>query len=766
MSQIQKTFTASMLGIPAGANTEVQFNDAGTLGADAGLTYNKTTNILNVDNIQFDITPTSNTASNGLLYWDTANETLSFDVTSGSIQIGQESFDYYTNLQGAPIVNGDIVSIVGASGNRTAVALTDATNHAKSMACLGMVTVPSIANTAVGRITKSGKVRGLNTIAYVEGTELFVDPANPGKWTSTPPSAPNHYIKIGIVEVAHAVVGVIELNIHVNPNFTDLSDVNGTPLTVTGQIPVWNNTAGYFDFTSNITNYPTGSSTSGYITFWNGTSTITGDSSFLWDNTNKVITFGGWKPTSDSATALRLFKANGTTSVFTLDTTNSRLGLGVTPASKLHLDGGTGTATYLQFTNGTTTGQGSTDGTRVGLDASGNFSINQRENLNIDFYQNNNLVFSTLSTLISFGDLGGTSTGTRFDIYPVAGQIQASNVADGVMMLIKPGDFSFNNLASGKIKFNVGDPAIGEAGLLINCDYANTTVAEIKLELPSGKIRLGDTNAFSNNTIFDIDILNDRFSFQNTGNETMSLSLYNFDVFNNGNIAGGYTVTLGNAASSREFLQIYSDPDPYSSYYYLNSSYSPILIGDVVGNNSGYYFSINADSGYYTFTGLFVQFLTSGLIFGNVLPIYDFTYESGHGFSLGSSRGAGVGGNLVFRAGDSVSGGLNTSGGSIIFYDGIRTGNSLGTSFQWYTSDVGVSGTADQAQTVKMSMSTKGDLETVRGKYHYHSQTIGQDTAGDWRTYSDANGFYTDYCTVGNVTKGSGTWVNKQTIYV
>ena len=38
-------------GSPGGANTQVQFNDAGTFGGDSGFTYNKTTNTLFVENI-------------------------------------------------------------------------------------------------------------------------------------------------------------------------------------------------------------------------------------------------------------------------------------------------------------------------------------------------------------------------------------------------------------------------------------------------------------------------------------------------------------------------------------------------------------------------------------------------------------------------------------------------------------------------------------------------------------------------------------------
>jgi hypothetical protein len=38
-------------GVPGGANTEIQFNDAGSFGGDAGFTYNKSTNTLYVENI-------------------------------------------------------------------------------------------------------------------------------------------------------------------------------------------------------------------------------------------------------------------------------------------------------------------------------------------------------------------------------------------------------------------------------------------------------------------------------------------------------------------------------------------------------------------------------------------------------------------------------------------------------------------------------------------------------------------------------------------
>jgi hypothetical protein len=58
------------------------------------------------------------------------------------------------------------------------------------------------------------------------------------------------------------------------------------------------------------------------------------------------------------------------------------------------------------------------------------------------------------------------------------------------------------------------------------------------------------------------------------------------------------------------------------------------------------------------------------------------------------------------------------------------------------------------------------NIEQTRGGFQYHSQYIGMDTIGDWRSYATYKGFYTEYCTVGNATKGAGTWVAKQIITI
>lgn len=72
----------------------------------------------------------------------------------------------------------------------------------------------------------------------------------------------------------------------------------------------------------------------------------------------------------------------------------------------------------------------------------------------------------------------------------------------------------------------------------------------------------------------------------------------------------------------------------------------------------------------------------------------------------------------------------------------------------------------DSLGSVFLHESAYEHTHTTRGAYLYHAQVKAVDTAGDWRQYAGASGFYTQYCTVGNATKGGGTWVTKETITV
>lgn len=186
----------------------------------------------------------------GNIYWDNNNHTASMVLENGVIlQIGQEGHAYGKNTSTFTISNGDAVSITSAGGSFTTFGHTIATSAASAYAYIGLAT-QDIAVNDFGYVTLYGVVRGIDTSAWTEGRPVYVDPLRAGKLTTTYPSVPNYVINAGIVEYSHLNQGRINVTKGVAPKLAELSDVNGTPLTTSGQIPVWNNEGRYFDFTT------------------------------------------------------------------------------------------------------------------------------------------------------------------------------------------------------------------------------------------------------------------------------------------------------------------------------------------------------------------------------------------------------------------------------------------------------------------------------------------------------------------------------------
>jgi len=84
------------------------------------------------------------------------------------------------------------------------------------------------------------------------------------------------------------------------------------------------------------------------------------------------------------------------------------------PTSLLHVDAGTGVASYLKFTANTTTGQTATDGFDLGIDATGNAEVRQRGNLSLLFYTNNTVAgrFDASQRFIVGADASQASSST------------------------------------------------------------------------------------------------------------------------------------------------------------------------------------------------------------------------------------------------------------------------------------------------------------------------------------------------------------------
>lgn len=146
----------------------------------------------------------------GLLTWNTDEETLDLVMNGSTLQVGQESVYHVTNQSGASIPDGTAVmatGTLGASGKITiAPIVADGSVPAKFF--LG-VTTETIADGSEGVVTHFGKVRGIDTSSYNEGDVLWLDPAVNGGFTTTMPSAPNLKIAAGFVINSHANNGTL-----------------------------------------------------------------------------------------------------------------------------------------------------------------------------------------------------------------------------------------------------------------------------------------------------------------------------------------------------------------------------------------------------------------------------------------------------------------------------------------------------------------------------------------------------------------------------
>lgn len=199
----------------------------------------------------------------GSMFWDAGNKTVSFVLEDGVVGQGfEEAFIPAQNDTGVTLVDGMVATYAGSIGNsgniRAELTVASASEH--PMMTLGIITA-DIANGGRGKVTTRGKVRGIQTDgdnygeSWIDGDILFKSGTIAGGLTKVMPNAPVPAIPLAVVIASHATNGTLLVRPTVPQSLENLSDVNGTALTVDGQFPIWNNTTKYFDFTANINDY-------------------------------------------------------------------------------------------------------------------------------------------------------------------------------------------------------------------------------------------------------------------------------------------------------------------------------------------------------------------------------------------------------------------------------------------------------------------------------------------------------------------------------
>ena len=183
---------------------------------------------ISIDTIQFDIDLDTPDHSEGLLYWDSEDKTLSMmtEAAGTALQIGQEMFLRATNKTGGTLTNGQVVYIDGAQGNRPTVALADADIGVAAGRTIGVIT-NDIENNRTGYVTTFGLVRDVDTGSFAEGDPLYVS-STAGAFTDTYPTYPQHIMRVGYVVTSHATEGVILVSTQKGQHLENLYEVDIT----------------------------------------------------------------------------------------------------------------------------------------------------------------------------------------------------------------------------------------------------------------------------------------------------------------------------------------------------------------------------------------------------------------------------------------------------------------------------------------------------------------------------------------------------------
>lgn len=174
----------------------------------------------------------------GKMAWNATDGTVDLRLNANvTLQVGQEHLKLCRNVSGATISNGQVVRIVGSTGQALTVELADASGESTSAGTFGVAT-ETILNNGSGYVTLFGLVRGINTQGVPEGALLYLS-ETAGAFTNVSPVAPAHRVILGYCVKASAGAGEIYVKVDNGYELEELHDVFMTART-TGDFIRWN----------------------------------------------------------------------------------------------------------------------------------------------------------------------------------------------------------------------------------------------------------------------------------------------------------------------------------------------------------------------------------------------------------------------------------------------------------------------------------------------------------------------------------------------
>jgi hypothetical protein len=214
---------------------------SGKLIQNSAITLSDAGALQNVNEINFDTTPTSVVGGQGSLFWNSSEGTLDLVMRGGNTtqHIGEEVFYTARNATGSTINKATPVyaSGVTAGSKRIEISPMIANGTIDELRFIGL-TSENISNGVNGFVTDFGYIRNIDTSGapygqtWATGDIIYVSPTTAGYLTNVLPVAPNLKIVVALVIEADNNFGVLLVRPTVYSQIDDLSNVNIS--TVTG----------------------------------------------------------------------------------------------------------------------------------------------------------------------------------------------------------------------------------------------------------------------------------------------------------------------------------------------------------------------------------------------------------------------------------------------------------------------------------------------------------------------------------------------------
>jgi len=332
--------------------------------------------IQNINELNFDVTPTSVAGGQGSLSWNSSEGTLDLVMRGGNVtqHIGEETFYTVRNATGSTINKAVPVYASGVTAGSKRIEITPmiANGTIDELRFIGL-TAESISNGVNGLVTQFGYMRNSDTSRapysqnWNDGDIIYVSATTAGGLTNVEPVAPNLKIVVAIVIDADNTFGVLFVRPTAYPQIDNLSNVNiatvtgGDLLVYDGTDSRWENAAQSTITAGKATNLAGGAA--GSLPYQSAADTTT----FLVAGSDgQVLKLSSGVPTwSSDASGVTITDDTTTNATryvtFTDATTGTETGLDVS-STKLQFNPSTGalTSTSLTPTNALTVAYGGT----------------------------------------------------------------------------------------------------------------------------------------------------------------------------------------------------------------------------------------------------------------------------------------------------------------------------------------------------------------------------------------------------------------------